>query len=83
MYEQLYRVRDAADGALIMIAPMHTITRMFNLQREAVARVQTETASDPACSLVHFNGRNRYYAGISVSRATFQIHQGDIIGESQ
>lgn len=54
----MYQVRDH-NAELIMIAPMETIRQVFNLHRDAVKRIETETAVNEGrgiCNL-HFNNR--------------------------
>ena len=54
----LYKVTDP-NGALVMIAPIDTLRRVFDLKDGALDRVARETSTGSVCDL-HFNyGRTK------------------------
>jgi hypothetical protein len=63
----LYRVKDAATGDLLLIAPITTIAKMFRLHKDAVRRVTSELDfGQAAYSSLHFNGRGPDWAPAAV-----------------
>jgi len=54
----LYKVK-YADGALMMIAPLETIRKVFNLHDSAASRIVQETLYGGSCK-IHFNNRLQF-----------------------
>ncbi len=64
---ELFKVTDQNDD-FVMVAPMGTLTWYFDLYQAAVERIIRETENKNTVCRVHFNGRNRHYEAVNVTR---------------